>query len=86
MNLDEFKKSMETDATKRASAQQETIKNLHREIDRLNGVIADMEKSMQQLMNRCAVHTGGFMCMFCEFRKQCKNRVNADRPKGGDET
>jgi len=75
MNLEEFKKSMETDATKRATAQQETIKNLHREIDRMNGIIAEKEDGMRQLMNRRGVFSGGSMCIFCGFRKQCKSRA-----------
>lgn len=33
--------------------------------------IEQLENDKKSLMNRCWVHTGGFMCQFCGFKEDC---------------
>ena len=74
MNLDEFKKTFESDATKRCEAQEETIKQLHTKVRKLEENIDLLQKDKTQLMNRCYVMGKGILCIFCGFRDECKAR------------
>ena len=83
MNLDEFRKAMESDAT---------VEN-----DRLKRDLADVEKSYRDmsegytnriqrlnsdcraLANRCFALTHGTMCVFCELSDyRCKHAMSID--------
>lgn len=44
--------------------------------------VEQLEKDKNVLMNRCWVHTGGFMCQFCGFKEDCEHsKSKNDKPK-----
>lgn len=42
-------------------------------IEELQERIEQLEKDKRNLMNRCWVNTGGFMCSFCGFEEDCEH-------------
>lgn len=44
--------------------------------------VVQLEQDKKNLMNRCWVHTGGFMCQFCGFKEDCEHsKPKNDKPK-----
>lgn len=62
MNLEEFKKQMNTEAQERCNQQEKTIKELHEQIKGLQHTVKIMQ-------NRCHAQTLGVLCMFCGYQK-----------------
>lgn len=74
MNLQELKKALECDATKRNEEQAKTIKELHNKIKKLEDEANKREKLIGQLFNRCKVLSRGVLCMFCGCKDDCQSR------------
>lgn len=41
--------------------------------EKLKMKVEQLEKDKKNLMNRCFVYTGGFMCQYCGFNEDCEN-------------
>lgn len=74
MNLEQFKKTFESDAYKRSEQQEKTIKELHARIKQLTEYLVFRKHQAQQLENRCYCLTLGSMCRHCEFKDICQAR------------
>ena len=83
MNLDEFRKAMESDATvenerlKRALAKVEKL--YHEMSEDYITRIQKLNSDCQALANRCFALTHGAMCVFCELSDyHCKHTMSID--------
>ena len=83
MNLDEFRKAMESDATvenerlKRDLADVE--KSYHEMSEEYTDRIQKLTKDCRALANRCFALTHGAMCVFCELSDyRCKYAMSID--------
>ena len=83
MNLDEFRKAMESDATvenerlKRDLAEVE--KRYHEMFEDYMTRIQKLNSDCQALANRCFALTHGAMCVFCELSDyQCPHGLSID--------
>lgn len=80
MNLQDLKKEIESDASKRCQQQEITIKELHAKYK-------ERDKLVGQLMNRCRVNSmmmGGALCLWCGCKDECMSRQK--RPDEAKET
>ena len=73
MTLEQFKNELESDATKRNAAQEETIKMLIAENKQKDDELKIALTALKQMFERCkAVHCGGgVLCVFCGFKNEC---------------
>jgi uncharacterized Fe-S cluster-containing MiaB family protein len=73
MTLEQFKAELETDATKRNSAQEETIKRLIAENKKKDEELKITLTALKQMFAMCkTVHCGGgVLCVFCGFKNEC---------------
>lgn len=62
MNLEEFKRQMNTEAQERCNQQEKTIHELHQKIK-------DLREMVKIMQNRCFAQTGGLICTFCLYKK-----------------
>lgn len=83
MNLDEFRKAMESDATvenerlKRDLADVE--KRYHEMFEGYTTRIQKLNSDCRALANRCFVLTHGAMCVFCELSDyRCEHAMSID--------
>ena len=83
MNLDEFRKAMESDATvenerlKRDLAKVE--KRYHEMFEEYTDRIQKLNSDCRALANRCFALTHGAMCVFCELSDyQCPHGLSID--------
>ena len=83
MNLDEFRKAMESDATvenERLKRDIAEVEKRYREMS--EGYMTRIQKlnsDCQALANRCFALTQGMMCVFCELRDyRCKHAMSID--------
>ena len=83
MNLDEFRKAMESDATvenerlKRDLADVE--KRYHEMFAEYTDIIQRLNSDCRALANRCFTLTQGSMCVFCELSDyRCKYAMSID--------
>ena len=77
MNLDEFRKAMESDATvenERLKRDLADVKKSYREMsEEYTDKIQKLNSDCQALANRCFTLTHGAMCVFCELSDyRCK--------------
>lgn len=72
LSLEEFKEALSSDATKRAEAQETTIKELHAELGMKSKEIAERKEMCRVLFNRCFATCKGMMCVFCGIKDACK--------------
>ena len=79
MNLEQFKKTFESDAYKRSEQQEKTIKELHARIKQLTEYPVFRKHQAQQLENRCYCLTLGSMCRHCEFKGICQARATREK-------
>ena len=84
MNLEEFRKSMESDATienQKLKAEIEKLKKeLHKERSDRSHEKAQLISDCRALTNRCHVLTQGAMCVFCELHGYvCDHAWSLDR-------
>lgn len=75
MNLEQFKQQFETETYKRSQAQEQTIKDLHDRIKKLNGQLQAEKKKTMALENRCFAQTLGALCNRCEYRSTCQAQL-----------
>lgn len=75
MNLEQFKKTFESDAYKRSEQQEKTIKELHARIKQLTEDLEFRKHQAQQMENRCYRLTLGIICRHCEFKGICQARA-----------
>ena len=73
MTLEQFKNELESDATKRNAAQEETIKRLIAENKQKDDELKIALTALKQMFARCrAAHCcGGTLCLFCGFKNEC---------------
>lgn len=75
MNLDEFRKAMESDATvenKRLKRDLADVEKRYREMsEEYTDRIQRLNSDCQALANRCFALTHGAMCVFCELSNYC---------------
>jgi DNA-binding transcriptional MerR regulator len=74
MNLEQLRESLDTDAQKRCAEQEKTIKSLIEQNKRFAETIQDQQNTVRAIQNRCKALTGGIMCLFCDFKQDCKSR------------
>lgn len=67
MRLDQLKDMMETDARKRVTAQEQTIKELHQKT-------SEQSTTIKALENRCLALSGGTLCGKCLHEAACTAR------------
>ena len=74
MNLEQFKRALSSDATKRAETMEKTIKDLHTKIREKDAQLTQRKEMCRVLFNRCFATSHGMMCLFCdqELKKTCK--------------
>jgi DNA-binding transcriptional MerR regulator len=72
MSLEQLKDQLEGDAQKRCAEQEKTIKSLIEQNKRFAETIQDQQKIIRAIQNRCRALTGGLMCLFCDFKQDCK--------------
>ena len=83
MNLDEFRKAMESDATvenERLKRNLANVENLYREMsEEYTDRIQKLNSDCRALANRCFALTHGEMCVFCELSDYCcKHAMSID--------
>ena len=83
MNLDEFRKAMESDATvenERLKQDLADIEKRYREMSEgYMARIQQLNSDCQALANRCFALTHGAMCVFCELSDyHCKHTMSID--------
>lgn len=83
MNLDEFRKAMESDATvenKRLKRDLADGKKRYREMsEEYMARIQKLNSDCRALANRCFALTHGSMCVFCELSDyRCKHTMSID--------
>ena len=83
MNLDEFRKAMESDATvenERLKRYLANVENLYREMsEEYTDRIQRLNSDCRALSNRCFALTHGSMCVFCELSDyRCKHAMSID--------
>lgn len=75
MNLDEFRKAMESDATvenERLKRELAVVEKRYREMsDGYTARIQKLNSDCRALSNRCFALTHGAMCVFCELSDYC---------------
>ena len=73
MTLEQFKTELQTDATKRNAAQEETIRRLIAENKKKDDELKIVLTALKQMFARCkAAHcSGGALCLFCGFKNDC---------------
>lgn len=75
MNLDEFRKAMESDATvenERLKRDLADVEKRYREMsEEYTDRIQRLNSDCQALANRCFALTHGAMCVFCELSNYC---------------
>ena len=81
MNLDEMRQALSSDATEKAERLEKRIKKLEAEIKWKEAIIAERDKILKAMFNRCYVMTGGAMCIWCECRDLCKALRSIGKPK-----
>ena len=78
MNLEDFRKGLESDARKENEILKKRIKKLE---DEQNVEILRLHSDIRALSNRCYAMTRGTMCMFC--RLDGKIKCESSLRKGG---
>lgn len=78
MNLEEFKRQMNTETQERCNQQEKTIKELHQKIKELRETVRIMQ-------NRCFAQTSGLICMFCTYFKDGSCTSYADDGRNTEE-
>ena len=83
MNLDEFRKVMESDATvenERLKRDLADVEKRYREMsEEYTGRIQMLNGDCQVLANRCFALTHGAMCMFCQLHDyQCQHGLSIE--------
>ena len=83
MNLDEFRKAMESDATvenERLKQDLADIEKRYRELsEKYRARIQTLNHDCRALANRCFALTHGAMCVFCELSDyRCKYAMSID--------
>ena len=83
MNLDEFRKAMESDATvenERLKRNLADVEKRYREMSEgYTARIQRLNSDCRALANRCFVLTQGTMCVFCELSDyRCKHAMSID--------
>lgn len=83
MNLDEFRKAMESDATvenERLKRDLADVEKRHRELsEKYRARIQTLNSDCRALANRCFALTHGAMCVFCELSDyRCKYAMSID--------
>lgn len=83
MNLDEFRKAMESDATvenERLKRELAKVEKLYHEMsEEYTDRIQRLNSDCRALANRCFVLTHGEMCVFCELSDYCcKHAMSID--------
>ena len=83
MNLDEFRKAMESDATvenERLKRDLADVKKRYCEMsEEYTNRIQKLNSDCRALANRCFVLTQGTMCVFCELSDyRCKHAMSID--------
>ena len=83
MNLDEFRKAMESDATvenERLKQDLADVEKSYREMSEgYMARIQQLNSDCQALANRCFALTHGAMCVFCELSDyRCKHAISID--------
>lgn len=83
MNLDEFRKAMESDATvenERLKRELADVKKRYREMSEYYMTrIQKLNSDCRALANRCFALTQGTMCVFCELSDyHCKHTMSID--------
>ena len=83
MNLDEFRKAMESDATVENGQLKryltEVEKRYHEMSEEYTDRIQRLNSDCQALANRCFALTHGEMCVFCELSDYCcKHAMSID--------
>lgn len=83
MNLDEFRKAMESDATvenERLKRDLADVEKRYREMSEgYMARIQQLNSDCQALANRCFTLTHGAMCVFCELSNyNCKHTMSID--------
>ena len=73
MTMEQFRAELQTDATKRNAAQEETIKHLIAENKKKDEELKIVLTALKQMFARCkAAHCcGGALCLFCGFKNDC---------------
>lgn len=84
MNLEEFRKSMESDATIENKKLKAEIKELQERLRREQDAHLQERKSLtddcRALANRCFVLTQGRMCVFCQLNNfVCEHELSFDK-------
>ena len=83
MNLDEFRKAMESDATVENESLKRDIadveKRYHEMFEVYTTRIQKLNSDCRALANRCFALTHGAMCVFCELSDyRCKHAMSID--------
>lgn len=83
MNLDEFRKAMESDATvenERLKRDLADVEKRYREMSKeYTASIQRLNSDCRALANRCFALTQGTMCVFCELSDyRCKHAMSID--------
>lgn len=83
MNLDEFRKAMESDATvenERLKRELAKVEKLYHEMsEEYTDRIQKLNSDCRALTNRCFALTHGEMCVFCELSDYCcKHAMSID--------
>lgn len=83
MNLDEFRKAMESDATvenERLKRELAVVEKRYREMsDGYTAKIQKLNSDCRALANRCFALTHGAMCVFCELSDyRCEHAMSID--------
>lgn len=83
MNLDEFRKAMESDATvenERLKRDLADVEKRYRELsEKYTDKIQRLNSDCRALANRCFALTHGAMCVFCELSNYCcKYAISTD--------
>ena len=83
MNLDEFRKAMESDATVENERLKRDLADVEKRYRKMSeGYMARIQKlnsDCRALANRCFALTQGTMCVFCELSDyRCKHAMSID--------
>lgn len=79
ISLQQMKEQLEGDAQRRCEAQEKTIKDLHYEIKMKDVQIEKHLDTIRVLQNRCFAQTHGVICIFCEYRHECRSNFKNTR-------
>lgn len=75
MNLDEFRKAMESDATVENERLKRDLANVEKSYREMSEEYTDriqrLNSDCRALVNRCFALTHGAMCVFCELSDYC---------------